>query len=456
MQIKQRLELRRLLAPQMQQSLKILALPLPELKDLVNQELENNPLLEESVVKDTVVVKAGVSDKTSELLSILEDSDSYYPDKYLGQKEASNITLHATLVSRKMNLQEVLLRQLSIMACDDEQLKIGEEIIGNIDDNGYLKASIEEIAKTLGLPNKPIENTLKLIQQFEPSGVGARSISECLLIQLSQSNEQNPLIKLIMENHLEDVAKKRFQIIAKSLKQPLELIEPLIKDVLKFDPKPGRNYSQEHPQHIIPDIIIDLDGDELKITINNEDLPTLHISRNYRNMLKNQNLDQKAREFLMQKLSSAIELLRSITRRQSTLRRIIETVADIQQEAIKKDLSLLKPLNFHDVSSILDIHETTVCRAIMNKYVKIPSGVVALKNFFPSSISNTNGQCVSSSFVKKIIKTLIEKEDKKKPLTDKDICEIISKQNNLKLSRRTVAKYREELKILSTSFRRER
>ncbi len=380
----------------------------------------------------------------------------------------SSLDIRLSFITKKTGLQETLLRQLGMFTECDEEFHIGEEIIGNIDDNGYLKATLEEICASLQIPVKKAEKVLKLIQQFEPPGVAARDIAECLLIQLKLANENDPLLKAIVQEHLDDVAKKNYNKIAKSLGEPLEKIEPLIKMILRLDPKPGRNYSAEETQHVIPDIQINLkekdeDEDEfvsdnraIKITINNEDLPDLKISETYKQMLEGKTIDPKTKEYLSTKLQKAMELLRAISRRQTTLRSIVELAAQIQEEAIKVDFSFLKPLTFAKVAEKLKIHESTVSRAVMNKYVKTPNGLVALKDFFTSSLNTQSGQTISSNYPKRLILELINKEDKKHPLSDKEIRKIISQQYNLDISRRTVAKYREELKILSTPYRRER
>ena len=428
MELRQKLELRRLLIPELSQSLNILALPYLDIKNLVEKELESNPLLEEAL-----------------------------PPSFQKTKQAGpDLDFRLTQITQKLTLQDVLLRQLGMFTDSDEEFKIGEEIIGNIDENGYLKANIDEVTRALNAPPEAVEKVLKLIQQFEPAGVGARTVSECLGIQLKIANENDPLLLKLVDSHLDDIAKKNFGAIAKALKETIENIEPLIKKILKLDPKPGRNYSQEEIQHIIPDITIDLKGEELAITINNEDIPDLDINKTYKEMLKDNGLDSKTKEFLSEKIRTATELLRAISRRQTTLRRIVEVVSAIQQDAIRENLSHLKPLTFAHVAKEINMHESTVCRAVMNKYVKTPFGVVALKNFFPSSIRHTNGQDVSSSHTKMLIKELIDKEDKKCPLSDQEIVGILTKEKNLNLSRRTVAKYREELKILSSTFRKER
>lgn len=440
MELRQRTELKRLLVPQLAQSLNILALSSMEMKDLIEQELENNPLLEELPPPPEKPLKTDASSLPR--ISLSSEELDY-------QKE---------LITKKPTLQDILTRQLGMFTDTDEDFRIGQEIIGNIDENGYLKATLDEIASSLKVTVQEVERTLKLIQDFEPAGVGARSTSECLLIQLKVSGETDPLLIKIIDSHLEDVAKKNYTLIAKSLKEPLEKIEPLIKKIAKLDPKPGRNYSTEETQRIIPDVTIDENDAGLTISINNEDTSLLGINRTYKEMLENNKLDPQTKEFLSQKMRAALELLRAVSKRHNTLRRVMEVIVDTQAEALKNDLSFLKPMTFQEVAQKLQFHESTVCRAVMNKYVKTPyCGVVALKDFFPSQIQSQDDGAVSSSHVKRLIKELIDWEDKKHPLSDQQLCEILVKgKNNIRVSRRTIAKYREELKILSTTFRREK
>ncbi len=438
MEIKQKIELRRLLVPELKQSLKILALPLMDLKTHLEEELLNNPFLEEIPSKET------------------KPKITATPPPYQSRLSQEELDFRLSLITKKMSLQDILLRQLGMFADTDEDFRIGQEIIGNIDDNGYLKVALEEIATTLNTPLEKVENVLRLIQQFEPEGVAARTISECLLIQLKLANENDPLLRKIIECHLEDVAKKNYSHIAKALKEPQDLIESCIKKVLKLDPKPGRNCSNEEIRRIIPDVTIDEKDEALEISINDEDIPTLNIDKTYKAMLKNNNLEPQAKEFLTQKLQNALALLRAVSKRKFTLRKILEIIVELQQEAIKSDLSHLKPLTFDEIAKRLNIHQSTVCRAIMNKYVRLPYGVVALKDFFSSHIHDQNGQSLSSNYVKRLIKELIEQEDKKHPLSDLDISQFLAREKNLNISRRTVTKYREELKLLSSTFRRER
>ncbi|MCX5699808.1 MAG: hypothetical protein NTX01_08990 [Candidatus Omnitrophica bacterium] len=223
---------------------------------------------------------------------------------------------------------------------------------------------------------------------------------------------------------------------------------------MKLNPKPGRNYSTQFVQRIIPDVAIKEKNQVLEVSINNEYFPVIVISKIYRQMLKKDNLDPAAREFIENKMRAAQELLRAVGKRATTLRRVSEKLVEIQQDAIKEDLSFLKPLTFAELAQQLDIHETTVCRAVMNKYIDTPCGIIALKDLFTAKINDGNGQAVSVNYIKKTIKGLIENEDKKHPLSDEDITKLLSARFNLKAARRTVAKYREEFKIPSTVFRR--
>ena len=439
MEIKQKVELRKLFVPELKQSLKILSLPLLDLKTLIEQEVLNNPLLELTPPEN----------RTVKSVSDLSPSQS----KTIGP----DISFRFNLLTKPVTLHDILTRQLSMFADTDEVLKIGQEIIGNIDENGYLRSTLDELSSSLNEPLENLEKVLKLIQRFEPPGVGARTPQECILIQLEIAKETDPVLHKIVEFHLEDVAKKNYTQIAKALKEPQEKIEELIKKILKLDPKPGRNYTSEEIQHIIPDIIIDEKDDEsLEIIFNDIDIPNININEEYKHMLESENADAQAKEFLAEKLHSANELLRAIAKRKATIRRIVKALVELQNEAIKTDLSNLKPLTFQDVAKKLDMHESTVCRAIMNKYIKLPCGVAALKDLFPSRIQDTNGQSVSSNYAKRLIKELVEKEDKKHPLSDQKIAKILATEHNLNISRRTVVKYREELKILSSTYRKER
>lgn len=441
--LQQKLEQRQVMVAQMQQSLRILTLPLLEMKAFIAQELETNPFLEEQL-PEKVVPKP-------ETVSL---SDYSYARSNQQPDSAQETDLIQELIAQKVSLQDVLMRQLAMFARDDDDICIGQEIIGNIDDNGYLRIGLEDISRKLGKPAARVEEALRLIQKFDPAGIAARSPAECLIIQLELSGETDPLIKQIIENHLQELATKNYSRIARTVNRSVEEIVPLIRKIQQLNPKPGRNYCADAAHRIIPDAIILDKGDEFEITVNNEDIPMLNINKAYRKLLKDKNLDPQTRHFLTEKLSSALELLRAISKRKFTLRRIIEVIADIQQDAIRQDFSLLKPLTFQEVAGKLDIHESTVCRAIMNKYIRLPFGVVSLKDFFASCLQDSNGHSVSSTRIKSLVAEIIDEEDKKKPQSDQDIVNLLAQRHQLKVSRRTVTKYREEMKILSSPYRK--
>ena len=463
MELRQKLELRKLLAPELRQSLHILALPILDLMQLVDQEMLDNPLLEEQQSPETKATKETPEDMEKMLESLSpaqDDSEAYTEGSQKSTEKDQKIDFSQSLITKKVSLQDVLMRQLGMSITTAEEFTIGEEIIGNIDENGYLKATLEEISAVLNVSLEKAGQMLKAVQSFEPAGVGARNLAECLIIQLDLANETDPLIRKIIENHLDDVAKKNLAKISKDLKEPIEKVTAVVEKISNLNPKPGRNYSVDEIQQIIPDVIIQEDEDEkqLNIIINQENVPRLMISKAYREMLKKKDLDEKAREFITNKLHRAQELLRAISKRQSTLRRVMLTIVEIQDQAIRENLSLLKPLTFREVAEKINMHETTVCRVVMNKYCQTPCGVIALKNFFPSKIDHKdqNGQFVSSENVKGLIQDLIDEEEKKNPLSDEDIVKLLKEKSNLNVARRTVAKYREELKILSSTYRKQR
>lgn len=443
MEIKQRLELKKLLVPQMRQSLKILTLPLFELKTTILDEIESNPFLEES---------------QSENLS--GDFPAYPLPKLLKSRnnlDGADLEFRINLITRKPSLQDILIRQLGMFAQTDEALFIGEEIINGIDENGYLRATVNEISDKLKISTEKVNGALSLIQQFEPAGVGARTISECLSLQLALAGEpNNPILGKIIEFHLEDLAKKNYGRIAKNLKEPLENIEPLIKKILRLNPKPGRAYSPDETQRVIPDIMLHYKDENIEITLTGEDTSYLSISKTYQEMLKNKDTDPRTKEFLKSQYCRAGDLLRAISKRYATLRRIVETIVEVQQEAIKTgDLSSLKPIAFKEIARILHLHESTICRAVMNKYVEMPQGtIVALKDFFTRHIHDQSGNSISSNQVKGLIKELMDNEDKKRPLSDQDISNALLKENNLRVPRRTVTKYREDFGGFSSAYRR--
>jgi RNA polymerase sigma-54 factor len=441
MNLSQKLELRKLMAPELKQSLKILTLPLLDLKTLVDEELVNNPFLEESPANEAALSPAASYIRPSRSIRSTVHDEDFDPFAQLANTPS---------------LQEVLLQQLQIGVAKGEEYRIGVEIIGNIDDNGYLTVPLAEIASSRRVPVEAVERALKVIQKFDPLGVGARTIPECLLIQCEALGENDPLVKAVIEHHLSDVAERKYALVAKELKTSVSEVESCVKKIANLNPKPGQKFSHERSFHIIPDIFIDEKDGGLEIFINQESIPSLHINEEYRNILKHNNLSPDEKEYLKTQLQNALELLRAIARRRGTLRKVLEVIAGIQKEAILSGLSHLKPLTLQEVADKIGMHESTVCRVVLNKYAETPQGIIALKDFFTSRVQQENGAAVSSHMCKDRISELISSEDKRHPLSDEDLAGILLKANGIKLARRTIAKYREELHLPSSTLRRER
>ena len=442
MKLTQKLELRRLLAPELKQSLQILALPLPDLKTLVDEELVNNPFLEESVATNATTLQPAPYLRRSRSVKSTVSNEDFDP---LAQ------------LAKAPSLQEVLLQQWQMTVANGDEYSIGVEIIGNIDDNGYLNVPLEEIATSQRVTAEAVNKALKIIQNFEPLGVAARTIEECLLIQCAAMGENGPLITAIIEHHLTAVGDRKYALIAKELNASVAEVENCVKKIASLNPKPGLSFSHERTFHVVPDIFIEENDDgALEIRINQEDLPTLQINEEYRNILKKNNLSAEDKEYLKTQLQNALELLRAIARRRSTLRRVLEVIAGIQEEAVRDGLSHLKPLTLQEVADKIGMHESTVCRVVMNKYAETPQGIIALKDFFTSRVEQENGQAVSSQLCKEKISELIASEDKQHPWSDEELVGILLKDCGIKLARRTIAKYREELQLPSSTMRRQR
>jgi len=360
-------------------------------------------------------------------------------------------SLESTL-TKKTSLFEHLVWQLKLSKFDEVDEKIGMLIIGNLDLDGYLKEpSIEEIAEEAEAPVERAEAVLKRIQLFDPVGVAARSLQECLLIQARHQGADDDILVRILTDHLANLEKKNYQAIARDLKEPVEEIYEAAKVIMQFDPRPGREYTTEEPHYITPDVFIHKVGDKYFVVPNDDGLPKLKISSFYRSAL---NGTPKAREYIQDKLRSAQWLIRSIQQRQRTIVKVTESIIKFQRDFFDKGIAYLKPLILRDVAEDINMHESTISRVTTNKYVHTPQGIFELKFFFNSGISRTDGDEVASEAVKTKIKQIIAAEDARHPYSDQKIVELL-KDQTIDIARRTVAKYREQLGILSSSKRKQ-
>jgi len=360
-------------------------------------------------------------------------------------------SLEATL-TKPPSLHDHLAWQLKMSNLTPDRLEIGMEILGNIDADGYIKdPPIEELAADLGVDPVVCEEVLEKIQSFDPTGVGARSLAECMLIQAVAAGQDDDLVVKMIKSHLGNLEKKNYQAIARDLKQPLEEIYEAAKVIMEFDPRPGRQYSSDDPHYVTPDVYIHKVGDKYFVVPNDDGLPKLKISGFYKNAMGN---SAASKDYVQDKLRSAQWLIRSIQQRQRTIIKVAESILKFQREFFDKGIAHLKPLILRDVAEDIGMHESTVSRVTTSKYVHTPQGIFELKFFFNSGISRTNGEDLASQAVKSKIKELVDAEDPKRPHSDQKIVELL-KKGGIDIARRTVAKYREQLGILSSSKRKQ-
>ncbi|MDD5559672.1 RNA polymerase factor sigma-54 [Candidatus Methylomirabilis sp.] len=456
------------MTPMLQQAINLLQLSRLELLQAVRQEVEENPVLEETIeeteeLDDVPALKSVVEEPTIERNgegqvaeidweSYLQDASDYRPSI---QYESVDRFDSESMLTRPGSLQDHLLFQLHLTVRDQELLRLGCLIAGELDDNGYLRSSIEELASLAGASVESMESALRLVQGFDPAGVGARDLQECLLIQLRTRPEGHALAEAIVGNHLHDLERHRFGKIAAALGVSLSEVQEAVTLIASLEPKPGKNYSSEEPQYITPDVyILKVDG-RLVVALNEDGLPRLRVSRYYRQILSKQALaPREARGYVEEKMRSALWFIRSIEQRKRTLIKVTESLVKYQRDFFEFGISHLKPLTLREVADDISMHESTISRVTTNKHVQTPQGLFGLKYFFHRGVSSTVGEAVSSRRVKDMVRRYLTEEDSHKPLSDQKIVEILARVHGVEIARRTVAKYRGQLKIPSSNQRR--
>lgn len=440
--------------PELRLAIKILQFSAAELSEFVEEQLVDNPVLEVLNGSDQ---EAG-DDNTEETRRDI-DWEQYFKESAKDTREENRINQNDQvrfehIIPDVPTLQEHLLFQLVLADLAKEEKRIGEFIIGNIDDNGYLQCTNREIADYFRQPVSLVEKIVRVIQGFEPLGVGAKDLKECLLIQYDLLGMNAPLLHKIITDHLDDVANSKIVHISKKEKTPLNEVQQAL-DLLKLlEPKPGRNFSSNMgTKYILPDIIVEKIDNEYIILVNDISMPRLSINQDYRKIILEMNGDKEGRKYVEGKLASATWLLKSIEQRRMTLYKVARSIVDYQRDFFDQGVAYLKPLTLRTIADKLGIHESTVSRATSNKYMQTPRGVFEMKFFFSSGSFNMEGHIASGEAVKKRMKELIAQEDPKKPLSDQKIADMLKKQG-VEISRRTVTKYREEQGILASSHRR--
>lgn len=485
-ELKQNLKLSQqlIMTPQLQQAIKLLQLSRLELVDTINQEMEENPLLEEvspdegneeevhSEIEDDIqsIEKQDVKaiERTEELTGEGDGREEFDWSNYLEDYGPVGVTYDRkdaeapawdNIITESHSLTEHLMWQMKLSPFNEIEMRIGAQIVGNLDKNGYLCATVQEIAVLENVTEELVEIVLRKVQEFDPAGVAARDLQECLLIQAGMLGVRNHLVELIIKDHLKDLELKNYVHIARKLKVPIREVENAVLIISNMDPKPGSMYSEENIQPVIPDVYVVKSGDEYKIILNDDGMPRLRISNFYREVMAgvgchgDHNAEESGKKYIRDKVQSATWLIKSIQQRQKTIYKVAESIVRFQRDFFDRGINYLKPLVLRDIADDVEMHESTISRVVTNKYMHSPRGIFEMKYFFGSSIQRTSGETIASKSVKEEIKQLVSKEDPKKPYSDCEIVDLLKKKG-IDIARRTVAKYREMMGILPSSKRK--
>jgi RNA polymerase sigma-54 factor len=465
----QTMQQRLVMTPRLQQALKLLQMPTQELQQVLRQEILQNPLLEEVDEIEENLEEEAPADEDSETAEAKdeqageehnqEDWDDYFETAFgMGGMQAE-IEEREDFLERvpvaQPSFSEFLMSQLRLVTKDEKVLEIGEYIIGNLDDSGYLVCPLDDIARTCKASIEEVEEVLKIVQTFEPSGIGARDLRESLLIQLEIRKLSDSVAAKIVADHFEEFKQKKYLDISKKLKISLKEVQAQAQVIGSLNPKPGLDIISEGPKYVIPDLIVERVADKFVVFLNDRNVPRLRISQSYKSELQsNHEISDETRNFIQGRLKNAKWLIQTIEQRRRTMIRVMESIVEAQIDFFEKGAGFLKPLTLQQVASKIGMHESTVSRVTTNKYVQTPRGVFELKYFFSSALSTRSGEEVSAKSAKLKIKEIIAKEDPKKPLSDQKIADLLMK-DDLVIARRTVAKYREQLGILPARHRKE-
>ena len=446
---------RLVMTPSLLQKIELLTLNRLELSDLLNQELSENPVLEETAGQAEVEGAEGSEEKEkSDDAEGYDDFDyEYFFGEYLspgsrsreweGKSEQPSFEL---FLATSATLNDHLNWQLNLSEVASEIRDICYFIIGNIDEDGYLILPVEEIVQTLKVSEEQAEEALQVVQSLDPIGVGSRNLQECLLIQIRASGLENSLVEKLVQDYLHLIQAKKFKDLAEQIGCDLEEIAEAMETIRSFSPKPGQKYSTQSPIYIQPDVHICKVGEDYEITLNDDGLPKLRLSRAYRELLRQIDVSKETKNFVKERFRSAMELLKSVDQRQQTIYRACVAIVERQKSFLDHGAPYLKPMLIKDVAEELGVHSSTVSRVVANKHAFTPQGVMALRKFFTSGIENSDGESLSVVQVKEKIKGILANEDTLKPLSDQKISGLLN-EDGIQITRRTVAKYRDQMRI---------
>ncbi|WP_372808368.1 RNA polymerase factor sigma-54 [Pontiella sp.] len=463
--LSQEMKMQQVLAPHLFQSLEILQMPLLDLQQMIKQELSENPTLEasEEQADAQIEIEQGTKDVDSEqfdnefekLAALGEEFDSYQDRGQVsgGTDAEEKYQYMMDSLSESSSLHDQLLDQLSLSGLNDYEKKIAEIVIGNIDDDGYLQLDVEDLLALPNFPAETLDKILDTVRDFDPAGVGARDLRECLLLQLKRQGREKTQEYQMVDLYLDLVGRHKYEDIARAMGLTLDRVKELAKLVSKLDPKPGRNFSEDRIEYVTPEIIVEKRDGEYVITQNKKPYPRLFISQKYLSMLKDPNTSKEVKTYIREKIAKSKQFIQSIDQRMDTIYRIAVEIVRIQREFFDHGVSRLKPLNMKTVAELLEVHETTISRATAGKYMQTPRGLLSMKYFFKPGVMTASGEAISNESVKAALSDIIRAEDKQKPYSDAKLVKLLEEQG-IKIARRTVAKYRDLLRILPSHLRK--
>lgn len=466
------------LAPQLRQSLKILQVATLDLRTTIQEELQSNPSLEElpmesvsleeqSGEKDTEESGEETAserqemdfDQSFEILSKLDEDWRNYMSEaggaqpYTSEDAERREHFFNSLVS-ETSLQEHLIDQASMLDLDKEDRMAIEYLVGSLDNRGFLTSSLSDLALISGISLAKMQESHVLLKSFEPAGIGAFDLQDCLLTQLKLKRRRHTDAYDIVQDHFQLLTRRRIPDIARKMSITVEEVQEALQEIAQLDPAPGKRFSEDTNRSVLPDVVVEKDEDKWKVSLNSDYIPKLRISNTYKEMIAKGALSKQEKEYIQEKMRSGKFLISSIEQRQQTIEKIANEIVRTQTEFFEEGVSKLRPCTMTQVAEAVGVHETTVSRAIANKYVQTPHGVFDLKFFFTPGYQGGDGEAISNTSVKDMIQQLVAAENPSKPLSDQGLVSQL-KEKNIKIARRTVAKYREELNILPSNLRRE-
>jgi RNA polymerase sigma-54 factor len=457
----QNLSQQQILAPQLQQSLLILQAPVLELRNLIQQEIQTNPTLEEESLEPTLEDRRREHEEFQEEFERLAKLDEEWRD-YMAQstsyssrtpEEEERRQFFFDSLVREETLQQHLLEQISSNDVAEGDRKIAELLIGNIDERGFLQTPLSEIALTSGVDLEEVERILEVVQTFHPVGVGARDLRDCLLIQLRRLGKEGSLEWRIVDRFLDDLGKRRFPEMARRLSTTPEQVQRAANFIATLDPNPGQIFTSDPNNYVLPDVTVELSAGDWVVTLNGDQIPHLRISNTYKDLMSQEGSASEVKDYIRDKIRSGKFLIKSIHQRQQTISNISTEIITRQRTFLEQGPSALRPMTMVQVADAVGVHETTVSRAISGKYMATPHGVFEMKYFFTPGYKTADGESLSNTSVKGEIADLVRNEDQRNPLSDKEIVDTLSSRG-IPIARRTVAKYRAELNILPSNMRK--